>query len=61
MIENDNKMLNIGEVAEYLRVSTKEVYKLCKRKSFPAVKIANSWRIPKQALDDWIIKQLKKK
>jgi excisionase family DNA binding protein len=52
----DKQMLNTKEVAEYLNINEKQVYKLIQEKKIPATRITGKWTFPKQLLDAWIIK-----
>lgn len=49
-IEND--ILTVKEVAEYLRIGERSVYKLIKLGKLPAVRILNKWRINKTQIDE---------
>jgi len=49
-IEND--ILTVKEVAEYLRIGERSVYKLIKLGKIPAVRILNKWRIDKTQIDE---------
>lgn len=49
-IEND--ILTVKEVAEYLRIGERSVYKLIKLGRIPAVRILNKWRINKIQIDE---------
>lgn len=50
------EMLNTREVAEYLNINEKQVYKLIQDKKIPATRITGKWTFPKQLIDAWIIK-----
>jgi len=50
------EMLNTKEVAEYLNINEKQVYKLIQDKRIPATRITGKWTFPKQLIDAWIIK-----
>ena len=53
--DSDNKqVLTIHEVADYLRVTEKTVYRLLAKKDIPAFKIGGSWRFERATLDLWI-------
>ena len=43
--------MTVKETAEYLNVPVAQIYKLCKKRSFPAVKIGKHIRIHKDKLD----------
>ena len=51
---NNNQVLIIHEVADYLRVAEKTVYRLLAKKDIPAFKVGGSWRFKKDTLDQWI-------
>jgi len=53
------EMLNTKEVAEYLNINEKQVYKLIQNKRIPATRITGKWTFPKQLIDAWIIKNAK--
>ncbi len=52
----NKEMLNTKEVAEYLNINEKQVYKLIQAKKIPATRITGKWTFPKQVIDAWIIK-----
>ncbi len=41
------------EVAKYLRLPIRTVYKLCQEGKLPAAKIGKHWRFRKDRLDEW--------
>ncbi len=49
------EMMSTKEVAEYLNINEKQVYKLIKERSIPATRITGKWTFPKKLVDDWII------
>lgn len=52
-----DEILTIKEVASYLKVNERTVYRLAVAGKLPAFKVANSWRIKSQELETWIGKQ----
>ncbi len=50
------EMLTTKEVAEYLSINEKQVYRLIKEKRIPATRITGKWLFPKKLIDDWLIK-----
>ena len=56
----ENNILTVKEVAEYLRIGQRSVYKLIKEQKIPAIRILNKWRVDKKELDK-IFKNPKKK
>ena len=49
------EMLTTKEVAEYLSINEKQVYRLIKEKKIPATRITGKWLFPKGLIDEWII------
>jgi len=49
-------ILTLQEVAEYLKVDERTVYRMVKSKQLPAFKVRNQWRFKKEAIDNWIEK-----
>lgn len=53
----DNAIMTIGEVADYLKVTERTIYRLAGVKQIPAFKVGGSWRFSKADIDEWIKKQ----
>lgn len=53
----DNAIMTIGEVADYLKVTDRTIYRLAGAKQIPAFKVGGSWRFSKVDIDVWIKKQ----
>ena len=49
-----DEMLTPHEVAEYLRVPIRTVWRWCRTGTLPAVKIGKYWRIPGDELEAFI-------
>jgi len=47
-------ILTLQEVAKYLKVDERTVYRMVKSKQLPAFKVRNQWRFKKDAIDKWI-------
>jgi len=47
-------ILTLQEVAQYLKVDERTVYRMVKSKQLPAFKVRNQWRFKKDAIDKWI-------
>ena len=54
---SDNSIMTIGEVADYLKVTERTIYRLAAAKQIPAFKVGGSWRFSKADIDEWIKKQ----
>ena len=53
----DNAIMTIGEVADYLKVTERTIYRLAGAKQIPAFKVGGSWRFSKADIDRWIREQ----
>lgn len=53
----DNAIMTIGEVADYLKVTERTIYRLAGAKQIPAFKVGGSWRFSKVDIDEWIKRQ----
>jgi len=47
-------IMNVREVAEYLRISKAKVYRLANQGGIPVMRIGKAWRFRKDLLDQWI-------
>lgn len=47
-------ILTLQELAKYLKVDKRTVYRMVKSKQLPAFKVRNQWRFKKDAIDKWI-------
>lgn len=50
----DMRFLTVAEVAEAMRVSKMTVYRLVHAGTLPAVQVGRSFRIPEQAVQDYL-------
>ncbi len=53
----DNAIMTIGEVADYLKVTERTIYRLAGPKQIPAFKVGVSWRFSKADIDGWTQRQ----
>jgi len=53
----ENAIMTIGEVADYLKVTERTIYRLAGAKQIPAFKVGGSWRFSKSDIDFWIREQ----
>ena len=53
----ENAIMTIGEVADYLKVTERTIYRLAGAKQIPAFKVGGSWRFSKADIDTWIKSQ----
>jgi len=50
------KLMTVVEVAEYLKVNKRTIYRLLQRGAIPAAQIGHQWRFDREIIDDWIRK-----
>jgi len=55
-----SQMLTTKEVAEYLSINEKHVYRLIREKKIPATRITGKWLFPKNLIDEWIVASARK-
>jgi excisionase family DNA binding protein len=48
------RFLTVAEVASVMRVSKMTVYRLVHNGDLPAVRVGRSFRVPEQAVDDYL-------
>ena len=53
-MNNNNEMMNIEEVANYLKMSERAIYEWVKNNKIPAFKLGNTWRFKKNEIDGWM-------
>lgn len=57
MKKPESDILTITEVAEYLKVAERTIYRLAAAKKIPAFKVGGTWRFSRAELDQWIKRQ----
>lgn len=50
-------LITIKEVAEYLKVAEKTVYRMSAEGRIPAYKVGGSWRFRRKEIEQWFEKQ----
>lgn len=61
MIEAEDEILTIEEVAAYLKAGKKTVYRLAQKGEIPSFKLGGTWRFRRTELNRWIASQIAKK
>lgn len=51
------EIFTLDEVAAYLKVGKRTVYRLAAAKKIPAFKVGGTWRFQRQEIDQWIKRQ----
>lgn len=49
------KLLDTAQVAEYLKINEKKVYKMAKEGGLPATKVTGKWLFPQPLIDEWLL------
>jgi excisionase family DNA binding protein len=52
-----NNVMTVKEVAEYLRVNQRTVYRLAVHRKMPGFKVGANWRFKRSDIDVWIAEQ----
>jgi excisionase family DNA binding protein len=52
-------IMNVREVAGYLRLSEAKVYKMANEGQMPALRVGKSWRFKRDLIDEWIRRETK--
>jgi excisionase family DNA binding protein len=54
---SEGEILTIKQVADYLKVTERTIYRLAAAKQIPAFKVGGSWRFSSADIDSWIRQQ----
>lgn len=54
-------LMTLEEVADYLRVTTKTIYRMIYKGSIPVQKVGHQWRFDKVSIDNWLQQNATKK
>jgi len=57
MKDDTGEIFTLDEVAAYLKVGKRTVYRLAAAKKIPAFKVGGTWRFSRQEIDRWIKRQ----
>ena len=49
-----DKILTIEQLAEYLQVSTKTVYRMVKNGEVPCIRVSGQWRFREERIQQWL-------
>lgn len=52
----DKRFMSVQELKEFFDVSQGQVYKILRKKGFPAIKLGKSYRIDRMKLENWLDK-----
>jgi excisionase family DNA binding protein len=54
---SQGEILTIKQVADYLKVTERTIYRLAGAKKIPAFKVGGTWRFSRADIDSWIKQQ----
>ena len=54
---SEGEILTLKQVAEFLKVTERTIYRLAAAKQIPAFKVGGSWRFSRADIDRWIKQQ----
>ena len=54
---SEGGILTIKQVADYLKVTERTIYRLAAAKKIPAFKVGGAWRFSRADIDRWIKQQ----
>jgi excisionase family DNA binding protein len=46
--------MTVAEIAGYLKVSRKTIFRMAKEGQIPGAKVSNQWRFMRSVIDDWL-------
>jgi excisionase family DNA binding protein len=52
-MKDDEKVMTVTEVAEYLHVHPSTIYRLLRKREIPAFRVGSDWRFNRESIDDW--------
>jgi excisionase family DNA binding protein len=54
-------IMTVKEVADWLRLPTSTIYKLCLRRKIPCIKIGKHWRFQRKHIETWFERKIQEK
>ncbi len=60
-MDRDDEILTLDEIAAYLKIAKRTVYRLVQKGEIPAFKLGGTWRFRRSELDRWIADSINKK
>lgn len=52
-MKEDDKVMTVVEVSEYLHVHPSTIYRLLRKKEIPAFRVGSDWRFNRESIDSW--------
>lgn len=54
IVNQEDQVMTVKEVSEYLRLAESTVYKLASEGKLPGRKVGGTWRFSRKGLEDWL-------
>jgi len=54
----DKEVLTVKQVAEFLQMDERTIYKLAKQGDIPSFKVSNQWRFLKKDIESWVERKI---
>jgi excisionase family DNA binding protein len=54
------ELIDVPEVAKYLRVTTKTIYRLLKNGDIPSMRVGHLHRFSREQIDEWLLNSVKR-
>ncbi|EMD9274727.1 helix-turn-helix domain-containing protein [Cronobacter malonaticus] len=51
------QIMTVKDVASYLKLNERTVYRMAKSAKIPAFKVGTSWRFKREDIEKWIVEQ----
>jgi excisionase family DNA binding protein len=61
VMDREGEILTLDEIAAYLKIGKRTVYRLAQKGDIPAFKLGGTWRFRRSELDRWIAEGINKK
>jgi excisionase family DNA binding protein len=61
VMNRDDEILTLDEIAAYLKIAKRTVYRLVQKGEIPAFKLGGTWRFRRSELDRWIADSINNK
>ena len=52
-MKDEDKVMTVMEVAEYLHVHPSTIYRLLRKQEIPAFRVGSDWRFNRESIDGW--------
>lgn len=53
LMKEDDKVMTVVEVSQYLHVHPSTIYRLLRKKEIPAFRVGSDWRFNRESIDNW--------